>query len=119
MGSDLREETADGPAVRGAEMIIASARLTELCECAALLRRTRARSEEIVDEARALLEEAIDDGDLERVVLLREQLELARAKYAQILDAYMRILQRITEERQEIIEGQLNHGRISGLSGVS
>ena len=86
-----------------AEFIVSSARLGELYECSALLRRTRLRSEEIVDEARALLAEAERSGDAGRVLTLTGELEEARQAYAKVLNAYVIICRRINEERQEIL----------------
>ncbi|MEV4104513.1 hypothetical protein AB0J42_30075 [Nonomuraea sp. NPDC049649] len=94
-----------------AEFIVSSARLTELHECSALLRRTRLRAEEIVDEARTLLAEAERDGDAERVRELTGQLDQARRSYCQVLNAYMLISRRITAERQEILQAQLEADR--------
>lgn len=119
MGSDLRGEVAGGSVVHTAEFIVSSARLAELYECSALLRRTRVRAEEIVDEALALLTEAEGRGDDARARELREQLETARAKYCQVLNAYMVILRRINEERQEILRAQLERDEIEGLSGAA
>lgn len=115
MGSDLH----DGSAVQTAEFIVSSARLAELYECSALLRRTRVRAEEIVDEARALLAEAEQHGDAERAHLLRDHLEQARGKYCQVLNAYLMICRTINEERQEILGTQIERDRVSGLSGVA
>ncbi|MEV0622571.1 hypothetical protein AB0I81_55285 [Nonomuraea sp. NPDC050404] len=119
METDLRNETADGSAVQTAEFIVSSARLTELYECSAVLRRTRARAEEIVDEARALLAEAEQYGDVERAFTLRDHLEQARGKYCQVLSAYLLICRKINEERQEILRVQMDRDRRSGLSGVA
>ncbi|GAA2215140.1 hypothetical protein GCM10009850_106070 [Nonomuraea monospora] len=119
MGSDLRSGTADGSAVHTAEFIVSSARLTELHECSAVLRRTRARAEEIVGEARALLAEAEQHGDMERAYLLRDQLEQARERYGQVLSAYLLLSRRINEERQEILRAQMDRDRLAGLSGVA
>lgn len=112
MGPDLRRRTAGkGSIVHTAEFIVSSARLTELHECSALLRRTRLRAEEIVDEARTLLAEAERDGDAERVRELTGQLDQARRSYCQVLNAYMLISRRITAERQEILRAQLEADR--------
>ncbi|MET8869494.1 hypothetical protein ABZW11_41755 [Nonomuraea sp. NPDC004580] len=119
MGSDLRGDTANGSAVHTAEFIVSSARLTELYECAVLLRRTRVRAEEIVDEARALVAEARQHGDAERALLLEDQLEQAHARYRQVLKAYLVLCRRINEERQDILRVQLERDRMTGLSGVA
>ncbi|TMR95626.1 hypothetical protein [Nonomuraea basaltis] len=119
MGSDLRRRTADGSAVHTAEFIVSSARLTELYECSALLRRTRMRAEEIVDEARALLAEAEQRGHADRIASLRVQVEQARQAYCKVLNAYVTICRRITEERQAILQAQMERERHSGLSGVA
>ncbi|WP_336216420.1 hypothetical protein [Nonomuraea sp. LPB2021202275-12-8] len=102
-----------------AEFIVSSARLGELYECSALLRRTRLRSEEIVDEARALLAEAERQGDADRVLSLTEQLEQARRSYSKVLNAYVIICRKINEERQEILQAQMERDRHAGLSGVA
>ncbi|MBF8190394.1 hypothetical protein ITP53_32725 [Nonomuraea sp. K274] len=96
-----------------------SARLGELHECSALLRRTRMRAEEIVDEARALLAEAERSGDAERVVHLHVQLEQARHSYSKVLTAYVTLCRRINEERQTILGAEIEKDRQSGLSGVA
>jgi hypothetical protein len=119
MGSNLRRRLAGGWAMNKSDFILSSARLGELFECSALLRRTRMRAEEIVDEARALLAEAEELGDADRIVRLRAQLEEARASYCKVLNAYVTICRRITEERQEILAMQLEQDRDSGLSGVA
>ncbi|MFC4117453.1 hypothetical protein [Nonomuraea zeae] len=119
MGSNLRRRMADGSAVHTAEFIISSARLTELHECAALLRRTRMRAEEIVDEARTLLAEAEQFGDTDRVPSLTEQLEQARNAYDRVLTAYLMISRRITDERQSILQAQMERDRPAGLSGAA
>ncbi|MFG1696673.1 hypothetical protein [Nonomuraea sp. NPDC049309] len=119
MGSDLRGDTANESAVHTAEFIVSSARLTELYECAVLLRRTRLRAEEIVDEARALVAEARQHGDTERALLLEDQLEQAHARYRQVLKAYLVLCRRINEERQEILRVHLERDRLSGLSGAA
>jgi hypothetical protein len=119
MGSDLRGDVAGGSVVYTAEFIVSSARLGELYECSALLRRTRQRAEEIVEEARALVAEAERRGDADRARELRGQLETAREKYCQVLNAYLLLLRRITEERQEILRAQLERDRIEGLSGAA
>ncbi|NJP92044.1 hypothetical protein HCN51_21700 [Nonomuraea sp. FMUSA5-5] len=119
MGSDLRSGIAGGLAVHTAEFIVSSARLTELHECSAMLRRTRKRAEEIVDEARTLLAEAERHGDLERAYLLRDQLEQARDRYGQVLTAYLSLTRKINEERQEILRAQMLRDRHLGLSGVA
>jgi RecA/RadA recombinase len=119
MGSDLRRKADDGSAVDSAEFVVSSARLGELYECSALIRRTRQRSEEIVDEARALLAEARQEGDAERVVLLTGQLEQARQTYAKVLNAYLILIRKINEERQQILQAQMERDRHdAGLSGV-
>ncbi|WP_043624835.1 hypothetical protein [Nonomuraea candida] len=119
MTADLHSGTADEPAVQTAEFIVSSARLAELYDCSALLRRTRTRAEEIVDEARALLAEAERRGDAERALTLRDHLEQARGKYCQVLGAYLTICRRINEERQEILRAQMERDRTAGLSGVA
>ncbi|MCK2215021.1 hypothetical protein MF672_014675 [Actinomadura sp. ATCC 31491] len=120
MGSDLRRPAVDGVSVHKVEFIAASARLAELQECSALLRRTRARAEEIVGEARVLLAEAERGGDVDLFVRLYEQAEQARLAYSQILDAYVVICQRITEERQAILQAQFSRrNRTEGLSGAA
>ncbi|WP_157383208.1 hypothetical protein [Nonomuraea coxensis] len=94
--------------------------MTELHECSALLRRTRARAEQIVREAGALLAEAELGGDAERVVTLRAELEQARQAYCKVLNAYATICGRIAEERQAILEAQFaRNTRHQGLSGVA
>lgn len=103
MGSDLRRQTSSGLAVLAAESIVSSARLRELRECSALLRRTRMRAEDIVNQARALLAEAEEDGDHARVLALSEQVDQASAAYRKILAAYVTICRRINEERRAII----------------
>jgi hypothetical protein len=105
-----------GSAVHTAEFIVSSARLGELYECSALLRRTRLRSEEIVDEARALLAEAERSGDAGRVLTLTGELEEARQAYAKVLNAYVIICRRINEERQEILQAQIERDRLSGVA---
>jgi hypothetical protein len=77
------------------------------------------RAEEIVDEARTLLVEAEQLGDADRILHLRGQLEEARASYCKVLNAYVVICRRITEERQEILQIQMEEDRNSGLSGVA
>ncbi|SEH00329.1 hypothetical protein SAMN05444920_11663 [Nonomuraea solani] len=119
MGSDLRRGTVDGTAVHTAEFIVSSARLTELHECSAVLRRTRMRSEEIVDEARALLDEAEQRDDTAHILDLRDQLERARTMYCKVLNAYLAITRRINEERQEILRAQMELDRRTGLSGAA
>jgi DNA repair ATPase RecN len=120
MGSDLRRRTAGkGSIVHTAEFVVSSARLAELHECSALLRRTRLRAEEIVDEARTLLAEAERDGDELRAMELRAQLDEARRSYCQVLNAYMIISRRITTERQEIVQAQMEADRDAGLTGVA
>ncbi|MCA2224605.1 hypothetical protein [Nonomuraea aurantiaca] len=113
MGSDLRGPRVTGSAVNDAEFIVSSARLGELHECSALLRRTRIRAEEIVDEARALLAEAEAQGDHERIVIRGAQLDEARQAYCKVLNAYVTICRRINEERQEIMQA------LAGLSGTT
>jgi hypothetical protein len=109
-----------GSAVHVAEFIVSSARLTELHECSALLRRTRKRAEEIVAEARALLAEAELGGDAERILALRADVERARQSYCKVLNAYVAICGRITEERRAIVEEQFaRDSRRQGLSGVA
>ncbi|MEV5560629.1 hypothetical protein AB0L44_43930 [Nonomuraea wenchangensis] len=94
--------------------------MTELHECSALLRRTRKRAEEIVREAGALLAEAELSGDAERVLALRADVEQARQAYCKVLNAYVAICGRITEERQAIVEEQFaRSSRHQGLSGVA
>ncbi|MFD2356003.1 hypothetical protein ACFSTC_52185 [Nonomuraea ferruginea] len=102
-----------------AEFIVSSARLTELHECSALLRHTRQRAEEIVDEARTLLSEAEQAGDGERVLELTVQLDQARRSYCQVLNAYMVISRRITTERQAILQAQMEADRHADLTGVA
>ncbi|NUP02190.1 MAG: hypothetical protein HOW71_06665 [Nonomuraea sp.] len=121
MGSNLRWHWAGGAAMGKSEFIRSSARLGELFQCSAMLRRTRMRAEEIVDEARALLAEAEEAGDADRIVRLREQLEQARASYSKVLNAYVVLCRRINEERQEILTMQmeLELSENTGLSGVA
>ncbi|MER7505554.1 hypothetical protein [Nonomuraea pusilla] len=119
MASDLRRWAARGSVVRSAEFIVASARLGELHECSVLLRRTRLRAEEIVDEARRLLTEAEERGDTERAAALRVQLEAAVKAYHQVLDAYATICQKIDAERLAILRTRVTPDRDEGLSGVS
>jgi DNA anti-recombination protein RmuC len=119
MGSDLRGLAANGSAVHAAEFIVSSARLAELHECSALLRRTRRRAEEIVDEARMLLEEAERFGDPDRVRVLREQVRQARKAYGEVLASYMTIVRRINEERQDILRAHMESDRRRGLSGAA
>ncbi|MEU4227430.1 hypothetical protein AB0F17_24305 [Nonomuraea sp. NPDC026600] len=119
MGSDLRGPRVSGSAVHAAEFIVSSARLGELYECSALLRRTRIRAEEIVDEARALLTEAEIQDDPERIVIRAAQLDEARQAYCKVLNAYVTICRRINEERQEIMQAQMERDRLTGLSGVT
>ncbi|GAA2309022.1 hypothetical protein GCM10010149_68960 [Nonomuraea roseoviolacea subsp. roseoviolacea] len=102
MASDLRRHGETGSAVRAAELIVSSARLRELSECSAVLRRTRLRAEEIVKEARDLLAEAERQGDPDRILALSAQLDEARRAYRKVVDAYLTICRRIREERQEI-----------------
>lgn len=83
---------------------VSSARLEELYHCSALLRRTRIRAEEIVDEARAMLAEAEREGDPGRIVMFSTQLEEARSAYRRVLDAYVTICRRINQERQAILQ---------------
>ncbi|MEV0227923.1 hypothetical protein [Nonomuraea sp. NPDC050786] len=113
MGSDLRRRAAHESPEHSAEFIASAARLEELHECSALLRRTRMRAEEIVDEARALLAEAEQRGETDRVLELRVQLEQARGLYRKVLNAYVTICHKITEERQEILREHM------GLSGAA
>ncbi|MEU8251513.1 hypothetical protein [Nonomuraea sp. NPDC048916] len=119
MGPDLRRRMVSGSAVHTAEFIVSSARLGELYECSALLRRTRVRSEEIVDEARALLAEAEQEGDPVRILILESQLDEARQAYHKVLTAYVTICRRINEERQAIIHAQMERERSARLSGVA
>ncbi|MFG1709061.1 hypothetical protein ACFLIM_38310 [Nonomuraea sp. M3C6] len=119
MGSDLRRRAANGSAVHSAEFIVSSARLGELYECSALLRRTRMRAEEIVDEARMLLAEAERGGDADHILNVRTQLEQARIAYCKVLNAYVTLCRKINEERQAILQAQLEQDRRSGLSGVA
>ncbi|MEO3875381.1 hypothetical protein ABGB18_41920 [Nonomuraea sp. B12E4] len=119
MGSDLRGWMTEGSAVQTAEFIVSSARLGELYECSALLRRTRMRAEEIVDEAHALLAEAEQGGDAERVLSARDQLEQARAAYRKVLIAYVTLCNKITEERRAILRTQMELDRRSDLSGAA
>ncbi|MEV0197331.1 hypothetical protein [Nonomuraea sp. NPDC050691] len=107
MASDLRRHGETGSAVRTAELIVSSARLRELSECSALLRRTRLRAEEIVEEARALLAEAEGQGDPDRILALSGQLDQARQAYFKVVNAYVTICRRINEERQEIDSAHL------------
>lgn len=102
MGSDLRRQWA----ALNAESIVTSARLLELRECSALLRRTRMRAEEIVNDARAMLAEAERDGDDARVLALNTQLGEATSAYRKILLAYVTIVRRINEERRSILSCQ-------------
>ncbi|MFI6602740.1 hypothetical protein ACIBHX_41350 [Nonomuraea sp. NPDC050536] len=90
--------------LRRRESIVSSARLAELYECSALLRRTRIRAEEIVDEARTLLVEAEGQGDPGRILTLSAQLDEARAAYCKVLNAYVTICRRINDERQAILQ---------------
>ncbi|MBE1565304.1 hypothetical protein [Nonomuraea africana] len=108
--------------MRSAERIVSSARLGELYECSALLRRTRQRAEEIVNEARAMLAEAELYDDPIRVLALNAQLEEARAAYRRILQAYTTICRKIAEERSAIIMAEVKGARAvaqEGLSGVA
>ncbi|MDR8407160.1 hypothetical protein [Nonomuraea sp. 3-1Str] len=107
MASDLRRHGETGSAVRAAELIVSSARLRELSECSAVLRRTRLRAEEIMEETRALLTEAELRGDLDRIVALAAQLDEARQAYCKVVNAYVTICRRISEERQEIIRTRM------------
>ncbi|KAB8188819.1 hypothetical protein FH608_042845 [Nonomuraea phyllanthi] len=113
MGSDLRRRAPHESSAHSAEFIASAARLKELHECSAVLRRTRMRAEEIVDEARALLAEAEQHGDTGRALELTGQLEQARGMYRTVLDAYVTICRKITRERHEILREHL------GLSGVA
>jgi hypothetical protein len=119
MGSDLRRRTSNGSAVHNAEFIVSSARLAELHECSALLRRTRMRAEEIVEEARALLAEAERHGDADRTLSLRAQVAQARQAYMKVLTAYMALSRRINEERQVILRAHMERDRPAGLSGAA
>ncbi|WP_143591430.1 hypothetical protein [Thermoactinospora rubra] len=85
--------------VRSAEHIVSSARLAELEECSALLRRTRMRAQDIVDQAQALLLEAELEGEPERIAACADQYDQARAAYAKLLDAYLILRGRIAAER--------------------
>jgi hypothetical protein len=113
MASDLRRRASDDSPVHSAEFIVSAARLEELHQCSAVLRRTRLRAEEIVDEARTLLAEAEQRGDADRVPELRAQLEQARGLYGKVLNAYVTICRKIAEERQAILQEQM------GLSGAA
>ncbi len=122
MGTELSRQTTEDPAVRSAERVVSSARLAELYECSALLRRTRQRAEQIVNEARAMLAEAELYDDPIRVLALSSQLEEARAAYRRILQAYTTICRKIGEERNAIIMAQVQETRTAvheGLSGVA
>ncbi|MFG3442493.1 hypothetical protein ACGF0J_35075 [Nonomuraea sp. NPDC047897] len=119
MASDLRRHGSTDSAVRAAELIVSSARLAELHECSALLRRTRMRAEEIVEEARALLAEAELHGDPVRILALGAQLDEARQSYSKVLTAYVALCRRINAERQDIMQAQMRDGRSAGLSGVA
>lgn len=103
MGSDLRWQRVSGTAVLSAESIVSSARLRELRECSLLLRRTRIRAEEIVNDARAMLAEAEALDDHARVVALSAQFDEASTAYRKILDAYITICRTINEERRTIL----------------
>lgn len=119
MGSDLRRRAAGTrSAVHTAEFIVSSARLSELHECAALLRRARLRAEEIVDEARALAAEAGRAGESERAALLAGQAEEAHRSYCKVLDAYMLLTRRINEERAEILQAQLERDKDADFSEI-
>ncbi|MEU5868636.1 MULTISPECIES: hypothetical protein [unclassified Nonomuraea] len=123
MASNLRWHRAGGMTMSKSDFARSSARLTELFQCSAMLRRTRMRAEEIVDEARALLAEAEAEelADPDRIERLRTQLEQARASYSKVLTAYVTLCRRINEERQEILAMQMEMelNRDSGLPGVA
>ncbi|GGT33022.1 hypothetical protein ACFFV7_33590 [Nonomuraea spiralis] len=123
MGSNLRWHWAGGTAMSKSEFTRSSVRLAELFQCSAMLRRTRMRAEEIVDEARSLLVEAesAEIADPDRIERLRGQLEEARASYSKVLTAYVTLCRRINEERQEILAMQMEMelNRNSGLPGVA
>ncbi|WP_049563204.1 hypothetical protein [Nonomuraea sp. SBT364] len=119
METDLRRTASNGSAVHTAEFIVSSARLGELFECSALLRRTRQRAEQIVEEAGELLAEALREGDTGRAQRLGEQLEEARRSYAKVLNAYMILSRRISDERQEILQAQIERDRHADLSGAA
>ncbi|MEU0566731.1 hypothetical protein ABZ297_15255 [Nonomuraea sp. NPDC005983] len=118
-GAEVRGRDVPESAVHVAELIVSSARLRELHECSALLRRTRLRAGEIVDEARAMLAEAERQGDPERIVALDAQLGEARQAYYKVFNAYLTICRRINEERQAILRTQTEQGRRTGLSGAA
>lgn len=111
MGFDLRRQQITDSAVDSAEFIVSSARLGELYECSALLRRTRIRAEEIVDEARMMLGEAQRHGNPDHVLAFSAQLDEARAAYCKILQAYVTLCRTINEERQAIIRAQVERDR--------
>ncbi|WP_144069930.1 hypothetical protein [Nonomuraea indica] len=119
MASDLRRHGSADAAVGAAELIVSSARLAELHECSALLRRTRMRAEGIVEEARTLLAEAELQGDPVRILALGAQLDEARRAYGKVLTAYVTICRRINAERQDIMQAQMRDERPAGLSGVA
>ncbi|WP_113705395.1 hypothetical protein [Nonomuraea lactucae] len=119
MASDLHRERAPGSVVHAAEHIVSTARLAELHECSALLRRTRMRAEEIVDEAHARYAEARLQGDPVRTLALGAQLDEARQAYLKVLNAYVVICDKISKERQEIVYAQMEFHRPTGLSGVA
>ncbi|MBN6058184.1 hypothetical protein JYK22_40050 [Nonomuraea sp. RK-328] len=93
--------------MHAAELVVSSARLRELSECSALLRRTRLRAEEIVKEARDLLAEAERQGDPGRILALSSQLDEAREAYRKVVHAYVTICRRINEERQAITRARV------------
>ncbi|GAA0947628.1 hypothetical protein GCM10009560_64330 [Nonomuraea longicatena] len=88
--------------MEAAERIVAAARLRELHECSALLRRTRVRAEQIVDEARMMLAEAEREGEPGRILTLSAQLDEARAAYRKVINAYVALCRRIDTERREL-----------------
>jgi hypothetical protein len=102
MSTDLHRQPTGGPTVEAAERIVAAARLRELHECSALLRRTRVRAEQIVDEARALLTEAEREGEPARILAMGAQLDEARAAYCKVINAYVALCRRINTERREL-----------------
>ncbi|MEU4579418.1 MULTISPECIES: hypothetical protein [Nonomuraea] len=119
METDLRRTAGNGSAVHTAEFIVSSARLGELFECSEVLRRTRQRAEQIVDDAGAMLAEARREGDADRALMLAEQLDEARRSYAKVLEAYMILTRRISDERQEILQAQIERDKHADLSGAA
>ncbi|MGW0485948.1 hypothetical protein [Nonomuraea sp. NPDC003214] len=119
METDLRRTAGNGSAVHTAEFIVSSARLGELFECSEVLRRTRQRAEQIVDDAGAMLAEARREGDADRALMLAEQLDEARRSYAKVLKAYMILTRRISDERQEILQAQIERDKHADLSGAA